>query len=558
MGSVDTRVLYTHLADDIEFSRKVCTLSETQEFAATRLSHSLLKKFQDEESEDAERVAFELWSTCNDRCRDWKLELVDDRDQILWGEFKRSLDDFFAPSWDDLSWDLIHELGRTGPGNSVGSKGTDMYSKLFSGDLVSTNLHLNLVYERASTRDPTWYFADICRATKFSHAVVRGSRLAFVPKDREKRRSICTEPGLNMFYQLGLGSYLQQLLLRWGSISLSDQPDVNRELARLGSIDGSFGTIDLSSASDTISRRLIDEVLPTSIREYVTWLRSPFTRYKGNWIELHMISSMGNGYTFPLQTVLFFAMVQAAYRVNGLKLSRKGRGRLPSFGVFGDDIIVRREAYDDVLRLLHLAGFTPNHDKSFNTGLFRESCGHEYYSGTMVRGVYIKSLRTLQDRFVAINRLVEWSAMTGIRLYSTVRYLLQSCDSRNYVPFESGYDSGIRVPLRLLHHRKRIKRYQSVGYYAYLAETRFIRFDDEGFPDKRGLALGMINNPNGLLVLLLAGHLRDGRLAIRMNSTRYRRRLRVTPSWDGTESTSGLSAHFGWKQWETVASALLE
>ena len=558
MGSIDTRALYTYLADDIAHAERIQTLSEEQKFAADRLRRSLLKKYQDEESADAEAVAFEIWSSCNSRCKDWSLELVDERDAILWGEFKRALDDFFAPSWNDLSWSKIHELGRTGPGNAVGSKSTDMYSKMFSGDLVSTNLHLNLVYEREAARDPTWFLADNCRATKFSHAVVQGSRLAFVPKDREKRRSICTEPGLNMFYQLGLGSYLQNLLMRWGSISLSRQPDVNRELARIGSIDGTYGTIDLSSASDTISKRLIEEVLPTSICAYVTWLRSPFTRYKGKWIELHMISSMGNGYTFPLQTVLFFAMVQAAYRFNGLKLKRERRDGLPNFGVFGDDIIVRREAYDDVMRLLHLAGFSPNHDKSFNTGLFRESCGHEYLNGIMVRGVYIKSLRTLQDRFVAINRLVEWSAMTGIRLYNTVRYLVQSCESRDYVPFESGYDSGIRVPLRLLARRKRIRRYQSLGYYAWMAETRFVTFDEDNFPDRRGLALGMINNPNGLLVLLLAGHLRDGRLAIRMNSTRYRRRLRITPSWNGPESTSGLPVHFGWKQWETTASTLLE
>jgi hypothetical protein len=56
-----------------------------------------------------------------------------------------------------------------------------------------------------------------------------------------------------------LMAYLESKRFGFKSVRFTDQ-SVNRELARLGSIDGSYATIDLKDASDMISNDLVIEV----------------------------------------------------------------------------------------------------------------------------------------------------------------------------------------------------------------------------------------------------------------------------------------------------------
>jgi hypothetical protein len=118
------------------------------------------------------------------------------------------------------------------------------------------------------------------------------------------------------------------------------------------------------------------------------------------------------------------------------------------FGVFGDDIIVKKEAYAFLVRSLTKLGFKVNDDKSFNTGPFRESCGYDWYNGHFVRGVYVTSLETVSDVYSAVNRLNRWSALSGVRLYNTISLLLRYAKRNLQVPFSEGIDSGIQVPFK--------------------------------------------------------------------------------------------------------------
>lgn len=116
------------------------------------------------------------------------------------------------------------------------------------------------------------------------------------------------------------------------------------------------------------------------------------------------------------------------------------------WAVFGDDIIVRREAFDYVVAKLSMLNHVVNTEKSFNTGHFRESCGTDWYRGYNIRGVYVKSLTNPGEVYSAINRLVKWSAVHGINLSSALRILLrQVCF--NPVPFEESDSAGIKIPL---------------------------------------------------------------------------------------------------------------
>jgi len=160
---------------------------------------------------------------------------------------------------------------------------------------------------------------------------------------------------------------------------------------------------------------------------------------------------MGNGFTFPLETAIFACAVEAVYKVFGRKLKKSNlpRGRFGNFGVFGDDIICESDKATHVIRLLELLGFTTNASKSFVIGPFRESCGGDYYKGFPVRGVYIKDLGTMASRYVAINRLNSWTAMTGISLSHTMDVLLKKVRLLP-VPLHENDDAGIKVSMRVL------------------------------------------------------------------------------------------------------------
>jgi len=269
-----------------------------------------------------------------------------------------------------------------------------------------------------------------------------------------------------MWFQKGIQFLLEsQLKCHWG-LDLAVQQSINRNMARLGSINGSFGTIDLTSASDSISLKMLNWALPRSVLNVLNLFRTPNAKIASNdeEVELHMVSTMGNAFTFPLQTAIFAAAVEAVYNClriplkkyrkirRDFSLSSSGlRGEtlfsVPNFAVNGDDIIVVSEAYDVLMVLLSLLGFMPNMTKSFNEGLFRESCGADFWSGHQVRGVYCKTLHTVQDVFSLINRLNRWTAMSGIPLPQTVGFLRKRCRKIYYVPPSESDAAGIQVPM---------------------------------------------------------------------------------------------------------------
>lgn len=198
------------------------------------------------------------------------------------------------------------------------------------------------------------------------------NRIAFVPKDSFKHRTIACEPEGNLPLQLSIDAYLKQRLCTRG-IDLSKQTR-NQELARDGSLHGHIATIDLSMASDTLALNTILWLFPEPWVDVLMALRSPCYKDGLDSSNLHRyakFSSMGNGFTFVLETVLFYAIVKST----GSNVCC----------VYGDDIICDVSHSDTVIRLLHFFGFMPNPDKTFSTGFFRESCGTDWYKGISVR-----------------------------------------------------------------------------------------------------------------------------------------------------------------------------
>lgn len=214
--------------------------------------------------------------------------------------------------------------------------------------------------------------------------VIHDGRLEFVPKSAKTYRSTVTEPVLNGLYQLALGDYMSGVLLRVG-LDLRDQTR-NQRLAREGSLTGALATLDLSSASDTISKELVYNLLPLDWAVGLARGRSGHIQYRDQRLTLEKFSSMGNGYTFPLESLIFWALARAV------------SGPDDVVSVYGDDIICASKHFEDLSTLLRACGFSVNEKKSFHKGPFRESCGCDYYRGIDIRPYYQKkwvSNRTL-------------------------------------------------------------------------------------------------------------------------------------------------------------------
>lgn len=86
---------------------------------------------------------------------------------------------------------------------------------------------------------------------------------------------------------------------------------------------------------------------------------------------------MGNALTFPVESLIFWALVRS-----GIKVSHGVN--CDDILVFGDDILFPAKYYDSVIRMLSMAGCKPNTGKTFRSGLFRESCGVDAFNGVNV------------------------------------------------------------------------------------------------------------------------------------------------------------------------------
>lgn len=512
-----------------------------RQVCAVQLMRSILKKCADgTDTDSADEAAWLKFRASNDRCRDWTLSPIDSIDVHLLGELRQELINFYERRGPDgyrvplicHPGDIL-DRGTLGPGANVGAVGNDFYSKMWASDLSVTGECLYSHYARWVVHRDQFYAAEYSRLAN-GHGVrlVEGSNLSFVPKTTEVSRTICVEPTLNMYYQRGIGEIVTERIRERYGIDFSSQPEVNKRLAADGSATGKIVTIDLESASDSISLSMVRHVLPAQALRWMELCRSPETRSaKFGSLQLHMLSSMGNGYTFPVQTSLFCAVVVAAAKVHGYPLNRRA-GVHSCWGVFGDDIIVPREILGGVKRLLTLLGFIVNSKKSFFEGLFRESCGGDYWNGSPCRGVYAKTLLTAQSRIVLINRLNLFTAETGLNLSRTIQFLARTVP-RVVVPLWENDDAGIRVPhtyLALTGQALR-RRQGSFLYKRFATRPQTIRVLDGEIRVPKGTR-SRTYNAAGLLRAFLRGDIVDGVINVRHNVTVYKVRLGIAPNWD--------------------------
>lgn len=559
--SVDETGLRNAISSDLG----TCTIPYPTSDASVRevdlwsIHKSLWKKFPGQRHAEARERALAGFIADNERCASFKLEPKRLFDEYVLGEIKLFLervlhDDDGCPA----TLSRLTDLSKCGPGSSVDVDIPNFFTKLFDSTLATANPDLRRFYSAAICKNPTWSAAEDWRENHHGSRVVLGSKVSTVLKQSDIDRTIATEPPLEMFFQLGIGGFIETDVLGPLGINLSTQPDKNRWMAKIGSVSGKWATIDLKSASNSISMPLL-ELFPPWFRRWLTRCRSPKTFVPGRgWIDLHMVASMGNGFCFPLQTLLFVSVVHAVYRLAG-KQARFGSSRSEGFitdsltrppefnaGVFGDDIIVDSDVYFETVRALELLGFEVNLDKSYHVGPFRESCGHDYFCGVNVRGVYVKRLDRRTDCYSLINRLNRWSTRTGIRTLESVKHLLTRVGFHP-IPFIDGDDEGVKVPETWWYPKiYSISTQGTPMYWGTLhRQERFKvqEYDWQGPGKVRDYVMG--NNRDGVFVSFLGGYLRDGFLSLRgdrddgMSSSKPEVRLRCVPSWDYVPTAVG-------------------
>jgi hypothetical protein len=206
------------------------------------------------------------------------------------------------------------------------------------------------------------------------------NRVVFVLKNWATYRTIAAEPTHALPVQLAVDTYWKRMLRRVGVI-LSSQTR-NQEMARLGSLDpiAGFATLDLKQASDTLATNVVALLLPYEWYRILKWIRSPGYRLPGakpgEERTYAKFSSMGNGATFVLETLIFAAACVAVGASN--------------WTCYGDDIILDADKAEEVEQLLNFLGFTINRSKSYTSGPFRESCGSDWYQGQLVTPFYLR------------------------------------------------------------------------------------------------------------------------------------------------------------------------
>ena len=251
------------------------------------------------------------------------------------------------------------------------------------------------------------------------YSIVDSSRATTVDKNDTQRRFIAIEPTCNMYLQQGLMELMYNLLKRFG-LDVATLPDIHRQLARYGSIHCQFATIDWSSASDCVSIELLRWLMPTEWFRAMTLVRCYNTEINGEVTPLHMISSMGNATTFPLELLVFWAYAVATQvtletDTTSVLLTQEDCKK-SMCSVFGDDCIVPSSIAEPYMALMVENGFIVNKEKScYGPMQFRESCGGDYLNGYNIRPHHMRAPSS--DRVSALEPWLYIQANALLRKY---------------------------------------------------------------------------------------------------------------------------------------------
>lgn len=297
----------------------------------------------------------------------------------------------------------------------------------------------------------------------FGKVYIGAARLSFVPKNPKTKRSVLVEPILNTPEQIGVGLDIKHRLMKAGLDLFKGQAN-NRQWAKEGSMGHNVCTLDFEQASNSISFMLVKCLLPDDWFYLLSHLRTGSYSYKKGKVvhaELEMFSSMGNGFTFELESLIFWAIGLACTEIDAQ--SESGRNLLSPLNgrvvVYGDDLICASEIVPLLERVCPQLGLRINTSKSYVRGPFRESCGHDYLNGTNIRPFYFKDKITSARLVGFLNHCN--NATVNVLTADLTAFLIEQIPprDRNFGPFGQGdghiaYCDYDYLPLPIVDHTK--------------------------------------------------------------------------------------------------------
>lgn len=327
--------------------------------------------------------AFTDYVKCEQELQDAKFDLSSETLR----NFERISNMLFGDVFSKLDREIYNGnvIPKHGPGSTADRlSGNRKYEQLEWTD------RLESIFPSSENLIPSFRYIQSLDGLKYlDPGAERPVRVITVPKTMKTPRIIAIEPTCMQYMQQGLMEIMVKFLesnsLTQGMVGIEDQ-EPNQLMAQEGSITGDLATLDLSEASDRVSLRLVQSMLFNYgyLLEAVLATRSTRADVPGfGVIPLTKFASMGSALTFPMEVCVFLTTVFYGIEQKlGRRLTRSSikefRGRVR---VYGDDIVVPTDFVPHVVSALNLFGFKVNHNKSFWTGKFRESCGKEYYDG---------------------------------------------------------------------------------------------------------------------------------------------------------------------------------
>lgn len=378
------------------------------DFAYDYMCTSLLKKWTGwTSSADKAQKALDSWKAAEKQCYNTNLRL---EDEILRGkdprvlhfvsEVQRKIDHVLGPF---RLYKASQHCRWSNGATTLTRRGATVQEKTSAPIAVTRSALTHLKNE--IEHDPRWAQSLIGHRPagpfsllRLNFEVVEWSRWMTVPKNAEIDRVIKAPVAGNAFLQQGVGRYIRSRLKRFG-VDLDDQ-SINQRGAASALTEG-LATLDLSMASDTVSCSLVWLLLPIQWFCYLDDLREKWTQFPdGSKVRLQKFSSMGNAYTFELESLIFWAISDTARELRSSSVSPR---------VYGDDIIVHQTDAPTVIEWLEWAGFSVNKEKSFLQGPFFESCGEQFYNGYRVTPPYQKEVARVNSEIIRFaNRLTRW------------------------------------------------------------------------------------------------------------------------------------------------------
>jgi len=234
-----------------------------------------------------------------------------------------------------------------------------------------------------------------------------------VPKKFLMDRTMAAEPLWNSWLQATLGRIMRTRFRRVG-LDLDNAWKFNQHAAYKGSRDGVLATLDMKNMSNRIPLLLPRSVVDPAWLSYLDSSRCDSMLLhrdgKAVWRKLEMYSSMGNGYTFELESALLLscALIASGYHPSDLLTDRNPVGK--TICVFGDDVIIPSCSVEGFTEICKEIGFEVNSEKSYWRGPFRESCGMDYYNGVNVRPLFISDrIENVFETVRLANRILEFA-----------------------------------------------------------------------------------------------------------------------------------------------------